>query len=270
MFPPVHLVDVGNFAAIYEDCFVGPLFQPCANALVRRLSPSGGERALDVACGTGVVARTVRARLGPGVSIVGVDVDPVMLAIARQFAPDIDWREGDATTLPLTDGEQFDVLFCQQGLPFFGEKAAAAREFRRALTDGGRLGVATWLADDDVPIFRHIRELAEQYVGPIADQRHSFGGAGALAGLLEDAGFTDVSVETLAVTTRLPDGPLFARLNTMALMAMSCTAARMSAPDRTRLEATILAQCLRNVLPYYSDGPGIVFVNRMNLATARA
>jgi ubiquinone/menaquinone biosynthesis C-methylase UbiE len=268
--PAVRSLDVTTLAALYEGCYLGPLFQPCANALVRRLAPSRAERMLDVACGTGLVARTLRTRLGSGAAIVGVDVDPVMLGIARHFAPDIDWREGDATTLPLADGEQFDVLFCQQGLPFFGEKAAAAREFRRALASGGRLGVTTWLPDYETPIFRQIRRVVEQHVGPVADPRHSCGEAGAVFGLLKAAGFSDVYVETLAVTTRLPDGPLFARLNAMALLAMSQTAAAMGEAARARLEASIVEQCLRSVRPYYADDAGILFVNRVNLATARA
>jgi ubiquinone/menaquinone biosynthesis C-methylase UbiE len=270
MCSPAQSLDFSNFAAIYEGCFVGPLFQPCANLLVARLAPCCSERALDVACGTGVVARTVRARLGPAASIVGVDVNPVMLAMARQFAPDIDWREGDATTLPLADGERFDVVFCQQGLPLFGEKPAAAREFRRALTGGGRLGVATWRPDAETPVFRQMRAVVEQYVGPIADPRHSCATAEALLGLLETAGFTNVQIETLAVTTKFPDGPLFARLNTMALIEMSPAAGTLRELDRTRLVDDVLQECLRDVLPYYADGPGIVFVNRMNLATARA
>jgi ubiquinone/menaquinone biosynthesis C-methylase UbiE len=267
---PVQSLDFSNFAAVYDDCFVGPLFQPGANMLVSRLAPSGGERALDVACGTGIVARTVRARLGSAVSIVGVDVNPVMLAMARHFAPDIEWREGNATTLPLGDGEQFDLVFCQQGLPFFAERPAAARQFRRALTAGGRLGVATWRPDDEIPVFRQIRAVAEQYLGPIADQRHSFADAEPLVRLLQQAGFMDVQVETRAVTTRLPDGPLFARLNTMALLGMSRRADALSEPERSRLAAKIFEQCVQRVLPYYADGPGVVIVTRMNVATARA
>jgi ubiquinone/menaquinone biosynthesis C-methylase UbiE len=270
MSAPVHSLDFSNFAAIYERFLVGPLFQPWAKALVARGAPAPGERVLDVACGTGIVARTVRARLGSAVSIVGVDLSPAMLAAARLAAPDIDWREGNASSLPLAAGEQFDVVFCQQGLQFVPDKPAVAGEFRRALANGGRLAVATWRSDEEIPMFRQMREVAEGHLGAIADQRHGFADAEALGALLTDAGFTDVSVETIADTTRFDDGPLFARLNTMALMGMSPAAKAMSEDDRTQLAARIVEDCIERVLPRYADGTGITFANCTNLATARA
>jgi ubiquinone/menaquinone biosynthesis C-methylase UbiE len=270
MSSPAQSLDFSNFAAIYERFLVGPLFQPWARVMVARVAPMPGERALDVACGTGIVARTVRERLGSAASIVGVDLSPAMLAAARQAAPDIDWREGNATSLPLAAGEQFDVAFCQQGLQFVSDKPAAARELRRALTAGGRLAVATWRPDDEIPIFRQMRETAEGHVGAIVDQRHSFADAEALAALLSDAGFRDVTVQTLDDTTRFDDGPLFARLNTMALMGMSPAAKAMDEPDRARVVAAIVEDCVQRVLPRYADGTGIAFANCTNLATARA
>jgi ubiquinone/menaquinone biosynthesis C-methylase UbiE len=270
MSAPAQSLDFSNFAAIYERFLVGPLFQPWAKVLVTRIAPVSGERVLDVACGTGIVARTVRARLGLDVAIVGVDLSPVMLATARQMAPDIDWRQGNATSLPLGDGEQFDVVFCQQGLQFVPDKPAAAREFRRALAGGGRLGVATWRPDEEIPMFRQMRAVAERHVGPISDHRHSFADADALAGLLTDAGLGDVRVQTIADTTRVDDGPLFARLNTMALMGMSPAAKAMSEDDRAAVVTTIVEECVQEVLPRYADGTGIAFANCTNLATAYA
>ncbi|WP_157628157.1 class I SAM-dependent methyltransferase [Ensifer sp. BR816] len=80
---------------------------------------SKGDRILDIACGTGIVARVAKERLGDGGSIVGVDVSADMLAVAHAITPNIDWREGDASALPLRKGEHFDVVVCQQGLQFF-------------------------------------------------------------------------------------------------------------------------------------------------------
>ena len=270
MSTPVPSLDFSNFAAIYERFLVAPLFQPWAAVMVARAAPASGERVLDVACGTGIVARTVRARLGSAVSIVGVDLSPAMLAAARQAAPDIDWREGNATNLPLAPGEQFDVALCQQGLQFVSDKPAAAREFRRALADGGRLAVATWRPDEEIPMFRQLREVAEAHVGAISDVRHSFADAEALASLFTEAGFNDVTVQTVSDTTRFDDGPLFARLNTMALMGMSPAAKAMGEEDRTQVVARIVEDCVQHVLPRYADGTGIAFANRTNLVTARA
>src|SRR2546426_7982669 len=91
------------------------LTTPPAAELVRRASPRSGQRVLDVACGTGVVAVTA-ARLGARVS--GLDLTPELLERARENGPlagvDIDWREGDAEQLPFDDGS-FDVVLSQYG-----------------------------------------------------------------------------------------------------------------------------------------------------------
>jgi ubiquinone/menaquinone biosynthesis C-methylase UbiE len=99
------------------------------------------------------MARVARQRLGETGYVVGVDISPDMLAVARAVEPAIDWREGNASGLPLRDGEQFDVVVCQQGLQFFPDKPAAAAQMRRALAKGGRLAVATWRPDDEIPLF---------------------------------------------------------------------------------------------------------------------
>src|SRR5690348_11180588 len=98
-----------SFPEMYERWLVGPLFRPWAEATLEEVKLSPGERVLDIACGTGIVARVARARLGDGGHVVGVDVSPDMLAVARAVAPSIDWREGNAGALPLHEGEQFDL-----------------------------------------------------------------------------------------------------------------------------------------------------------------
>ncbi|WGR98602.1 methyltransferase domain-containing protein [Bradyrhizobium sp. ISRA443] len=169
-----------SFPEMYERWLVGPLFRPWAEAILAQVGLSPGDRILDVACGTGVVARVARERLGDAGHVVGVDVSPDMLAVARAVAPRIDWREGNATALPLRDGEQFEIVVCQQGLQFFPDKPAAAAQMRRALAKGGRLAIATWRSDDEIPFVRELRRVAERHVGAVVDQRHGFGDAAPL------------------------------------------------------------------------------------------
>jgi len=73
---------------------------------------------------------------------------------------------------------------------------------RRALVKGGRLAVATWRSDDEIPFMRELRRVAERHLGAIADQRHSFGDASRLEALLRDAGFPEVRVRTTSRTIR--------------------------------------------------------------------
>ena len=128
---PDYAMNLSNFPEMYERFLVGPLFQPWADVLLDRVSLAAGDRVLDVACGTGIVARRAKERLGEAGQVVGVDVSPQMLTIARDVAPDIDWREGNASALPVGAAEKFDVVVCQQGLQFFPDKSAASAQMRR-------------------------------------------------------------------------------------------------------------------------------------------
>ena len=148
-----------TFPELYEKTLVPALFRPWAELMLQRAAPQRGARVLDVACGTGIVARLARERLGNGAKVVGVDVAPPMIAMARSVAPEIDWRVGDAGALPLEAGEQFDLVVCQQGLQFFPDRAAAAREMHRALAPDGRLAVSTWRPDEESPVLLELRRI---------------------------------------------------------------------------------------------------------------
>ena len=140
---PRYAMNQSSFPENYERELVGPLFRPWAELTVDEVNPGPAERVLDVACGTGIVARVAGERIGSGRGLVGVDISPGLLAVARAVAPDIDWREGDAGALPLADGEQFEVVLCQQGLQFFPDKpAAAARLPSRSVLCPHRLRLA--------------------------------------------------------------------------------------------------------------------------------
>ena len=73
-------------AAIYEEWFVPAVFAPLAREVIARTDFPADARVLDVACGTGIVARMVAARLGAEGRVVGLDFSPPMLAAARRAA----------------------------------------------------------------------------------------------------------------------------------------------------------------------------------------
>lgn len=257
-----------SFPAMYEQWLVGPLFRPWAEVLLDLVGPAAGERVLDIACGTGIVARLAHERVGPGGAVVGVDVSPGMLEVARAVAPAITWRDGSALDLPLAEGERFDVVTCQQGLQFFPDRVVAARQMRRALAPGGRLGVATWRSADEIPMFHALQPVAERHLGPVVDQRHAFGDGGQLGALLTDAGFGDVTVDTVTRTLRFDDGAVFVRMNVMALVGMSAAGKTMSDETRAATVAAIVADSA-GILRRFSDGAAAVFDISSNVATAR-
>lgn len=256
-----------SFPEMYEQCLVGPLFRPWAEDVLEEVALTPGDRLLDVACGTGIVARLARERLSGG-TIVGVDLSPAMLAVARRQGNGIEWREGDAGALPLRDGERFDVVVCQQGMQFFSDRAAAARQMRRAVAPGGRLAVSTWRPDAEVPVCEELRHVAERHLGPITDRRHSLGDAGSLETLLRDAGFQDIRTRTLSRTIRFEDGSVFIRLNTMALVGMSGASKEMGDQEREGVVMAILRDSAP-VLQANTDERGFSFQLSTNLATAR-
>jgi len=240
-----------------------------AEQLVARAALKPGDRVIDVACGTGIVARIARERLGPEATIVGVDIAPPMLAVARAVDPSIDWREGNANGLPVRDGESFTVLTCHQGLQFMPDKPAAIREMRRVLAPGARVAVACWHAVEDLPDMAAMNAVVERHVGPIPDSRHSFGDAGALKRVLIENGFSDVTVDAVAHDVRFADGTLFARLNAMAAIGMSGKGKAMSEPERAELAGQVAAESADLVAKATRDG---VFVMPLttNIASARA
>lgn len=265
---PDYAMKQESFPQQYERWLVGPLFRPWAEALLQEAGVTQADRVLDIACGTGIVARLAKQRVGGAGQVVGVDISPDMLTVARSAAPDIDWRQGDAGALPLGDGEQFEVVLCQQGLQFFPDQRGAAAEMRRAAAAGGRLAVAVWRSDEEMPLFRDLRRVAERLIGPVADQRYSYGEAGPLEALLGEAGFHDVRSRIVTRRLEFSDGAPFLRMNAMALVGMSAAGKAMSGEERNRAVDTI-ANDSTPLLERCRSGRGIAFETRANVATAR-
>ncbi len=258
-----------SFPDLYEQALVGPLFQPWVDPLLKDVELTPRDRLLDVACGTGIVARIAKERLGSNGTVVGVDLNAQMLTVARQIAPAVDWRQGDVGALPLHEGEVFDVVVCQQGFQFFSDRPAAARQMHRALLKGGRLGVSTWRPDEEFPLLHQLRGVAERHLGPIADRRHSLGEPGPLETVLREAGFHDVRSKRLSRTIRFHDGTVYVRLNAMALVTMSTQASTLDEEGRQRIVADIVRDSAELVQLHTADS-GFAYELSTNVVLARA
>lgn len=143
----------------YEQLFVPALFTAWAVKMVDALELSDEKNILDVACGTGIVARTAKDRLKDKVSVTGVDLNPAMLRVARQIRSDINWIEGNAQNLPF-ENESFDVVLCQAALMFFPDKVAALTEMKRVLRTEGKIAVQVWGPNEAYDILIDILEEA--------------------------------------------------------------------------------------------------------------
>src|SRR5687767_9228938 len=122
-------IDAAN---AYEALFVPALFAQFASQVADAARILPDQRVLDVACGTGVLAREVASRMGSSGSVAGIDPSPGMIAVAKKLEPAVEWREGVAEALPFPD-QSFDTVVSQFGLMFFTDRRQALREMLRVL-----------------------------------------------------------------------------------------------------------------------------------------
>jgi SAM-dependent methyltransferase len=181
--------------------------RPLATALVETAALSPGERVLDVACGTGVVARLAGEQVGAAGHVTGLDVNPGMLAVARSVSSRaaIEWREGTAEDTQLPDAA-YDAVLCQMGLQFFAAGGTAMAEFSRVLVPGGRL-VAN-VPGPMPPLFqilqRGIRDHVSPEIAKFMSVVFSLDDARELEALIAGSGFREVSVRRGPTVLRLP------------------------------------------------------------------
>ncbi len=195
-----------NAASVYEEFFVPALFGEWAPRIATLAAALPGQTALDVACGTGVLARALARHVGPE-RVVGVDCNDEMLAVARRIAPEVGWQRATAESLPFDD-DRFDVVGCQFGLMFFTNRVQALREMWRVLRPGGALVVAVWGALDRTPGYAAMSELLRRMFGAgIASELHApfvLGDPEAFSSLISSAGIGNARIETLVGCARFP------------------------------------------------------------------
>jgi ubiquinone/menaquinone biosynthesis C-methylase UbiE len=200
---------MSNPAETYENFMVPILFAPWASVLVQAPDPQPGERVLDVACGTGIVARHVASQLASKGQIIGLDLNPHMLTVARAASEreglHIDWQEGQAEHLPFQD-DSFDLVLCQFGLMFFADRQAALAEMQRVLVPRGRLWLSVWQDLDRHPFYQTLHELIQQRLGMSGVQDiFALGDAEELRTMLAKAGFEKVEIQPASMTARFPN-----------------------------------------------------------------
>lgn len=192
-------------AELYESAFVPALFAEWAPHLVDIAEVGAGDAVLDVACGTGIVARTTADRVGATGRVVGLDLNESMLTVARRLRPDIDWRHGDAGSLPFPD-RSFDAVTCSFGLMFFPDRAAALAEMARVVAADGTVGLVVPVRLADQPAYGPFVDAAARHAGPEAvsllGTYWSCGDLDELEGLLGQAALHVVSRRPRTGTVR--------------------------------------------------------------------
>ena len=175
------------------------------DALLAAAGVGAGARVLDVACGPGTAAAGAAAR---GAAVVGVDLSPAMVALARTLHPALEFHEADAAALPFPAGA-FDAVVCNFGVGHFPRAEPAVADFARVTAPGGRVAVTWWDTPDRARVNGVFFE-ALSAVGapppagvPEGPPPFRYASDAALAELLGSAGLVDVRVSPVAGTHRL-------------------------------------------------------------------
>jgi len=260
----------GTAPEVYARYLVPAIFGPWAPVLNDLVAPQPGERVLDVACGPGVVARVAAERVGATGQVIGLDLNPGMLAVARALPPPVGapvmWQEGRADALPFPEAS-FDLVFCQLGLQYFPDRPAALQEMSRVLRLDGRIALMVWRPIEYSPGFALLAEALAQHVSAEAATMmrapFALGEAEALRSLLMEAAFRDVEVRPATEMVRFPSPADFVRWQ----VAGSPLAGPVAHASEHAREA--LLDHMSAVLQSYTGAEGLVFPIEAHVARAR-
>ena len=191
----------------YENLFVPALFAPWTEHLLTSAGVAEGAHVLDVACGTGVLARAAQARVGRTGRVAGADPAPGMLAVARKIEPGIEWVLCSAEALDAEDGS-FDHVVSQFGMMFFEDRQKATDEMFRVLKPGGSVAIATWRSIEHNPAYAAVISILDTQVSKAAGDAlrmpFSLGEANPVVAALNASGFAGVATEAIAETATFP------------------------------------------------------------------
>ncbi|MFL6358961.1 MAG: class I SAM-dependent methyltransferase [Nitrososphaera sp.] len=257
---------------IYEQHLVPAMFEPFARDLIKLCNIKRYERILDVACGTGIVSRLAIDYVNGSVGkVVGIDINPIMLNMARRCSTgrNIEWKEGSALSLPFPDGS-FDLVICQQGLQFMPDRNKAVREMNRVLISGsnredkhsryGRLVLSVWTSIKDSPGFSILQRLLLDTISneaaTILQLPHSLSDIKELVSLVRAAGFNKILSKEITKTISFPSVEEFVIGYTNGSMLASYFNDNENVDDISKNE--LLNRASSELSPFVNENTGIL------------
>lgn len=190
----------------HYDKYLGPYyFEPYAIDISERVDPHGLEVVLEIGSGTGRVTRHLRRVLPPSCKLIASDISPDMLAVAKEklSGEKIEWRIIDAQELPIEDNS-IDLVVSCFAFMFVEDKAKALKEVHRVLKKGGTFLLALWDKLDRNGASDDYRIIVKKYLGddipPTCRLPFGFYDHDEIKGYLEDAGFSNITIESVAKT----------------------------------------------------------------------
>jgi SAM-dependent methyltransferase len=249
------------------------MLRPYGDALLAAAGLARGEHVLDVGCGNGDVSVAAARHVGDVGTVVGVDLSPAMLDVARARAREaglgnVTFVQADASRWQHDDG--VDVLVSRFGVMFFDDPLAAFTTLRSSVRPGGRLAFLCWqdLLVNEWMIVPGgaVAEVLPLPVGdPGAPGPFAFADADRTRSILEGAGFSDVAVEPVAAPMWMGDDPddavAFLETTGMGRIVFADAPPDLHAEARTRAQASLE--------PHHSPD-GVVLGGAAWLVTARS
>jgi ubiquinone/menaquinone biosynthesis C-methylase UbiE len=262
-------------AAAYQRFLVPAVTGPWAELLVERVALRAGERVLDVACGTGAVARLAAQRVGTAGHVTALDINSRMLEVGQSLPPvagaAIGWREASALAMPLPDAT-FDVVTCQLGLQFLPDQPAALREMRRVLSNTGRLALSVYGPIEHNPTTYALSESLDRRVRPGASlakrTEHALADRDELHALVAEAGFEAIRISTEHITVALPSAAEYVRIQLTAT-PLARLFIDFEDAERQRMLSEIIDD-LDAALARYTRADGLFYPQESHLVLAKA
>lgn len=183
-----------DLVRVHEQYLVPAIYSQWASRVADIAEIEVGQEILDVACGTGSLARAAQLETGLKGKVVGLDSSDKMLAAARQHSQSIEWRLGDAALMPFGDG-CFDRVMCQFSFMFITNRVATIKEMLRVCKPGGLVIVAIWgplqpaSAYDD--LIKMIRQISGEHVARKIAVPWDLGKPGVMDSLLISSGVNE-------------------------------------------------------------------------------
>ncbi len=241
--------------------------QPLTDMLVRNAGIRPGYSVLDLACGTGEPALTIAKIVGPSGRVVGVDLAPGMLAVARermvsQGLKNVSFQANEHDDLPVLQDNSFDAAVCRRGLMFMPDPARMLKAMRRVLKPGGKASVVVWGPPEKapfltVPMKAVAKQLSDLKSVPPGTPGGPFGipSQEMLGGIFTEAGFSRFNSQTANVTVfdaNSPEEYWEAATETAGPIVLLLSS---MAPDKKKAVREELIQTLRGMFP---SGPVIL------------
>ncbi len=199
---------VGSIPENY-DRYRASDFEPYAEDLAARVATAGPRGpVLELACGTGILTRRLRARLPISIRIVATDLNRPMLEQARIKCgtSGIEWQQADMVALPFSTGS-FNVVSCQFGFMFAPDKAMAFHEARRVLDSSGLLAFNVWDSLHSNQSMRIVQQTISSFLGhepSFFEAPYGLHDRSILHELVRSNGFKQIEISTVSIRTVSP------------------------------------------------------------------